>query len=82
MRPSEFSLPPDDEPDQVREARERLARAVQRAGLPLERLALLMRRLGENEAITRRFLAEQVYGVSDAELDALVRERIRQLDAE
>lgn len=56
-----------------REAYQRLADATRRAGYPLERLAQLLRQVARNEAETRRFLAEEVYGVPDDLLDDLVR---------
>ena len=59
-----------------REAYQRLANAAQRIGLPLERLAQLLRQLARNEAETRRFLSEQVYGVPDELLDDLLRVRL------
>ncbi len=56
-----------------REAHQRLADAVKRAGHPLERLGQLLSQVAQNEAETRRFLAEEVYGVPDDLLDDLVR---------
>lgn len=56
-----------------REAHQRLADAVRRAGHPLERLAQLLSQVAQNEVETRRFLAEEVYGVPDDLLDDLVR---------
>lgn len=56
-----------------REAHQRLADAVRRAGHPLERLAQLLSQVAQNEAESRRFLAEEVYGVPDDLLDDLVR---------
>lgn len=57
-------------------AYQRLRDAARRAGLPLERLAAMLRQVAHNEETTRRFLAEQVYGVADAELDELLRARL------
>lgn len=56
-----------------REAHQRLADAVRRAGYPLEYLAQLLGQVARNEAESRRFLAEEVYGVPDDLLDDLVR---------
>jgi hypothetical protein len=63
-----------------REAYERLVAAFKRAGLPSERLAQMLRQVAANESETRRFLAEQVYGVPDAILDDMVRIRMAELD--
>lgn len=63
-----------------REAYERLVAAFKRAGLPSERLAQMLRQVADNESETRRFLAEQVYGVPDAILDHMVRIRMADLD--
>jgi hypothetical protein len=65
-----------------REAYERLVAAFRRAGLPVERLARMLRQVAANEAETRRFLAEEVYGVPDDILDDMVRIRMQELDAE
>jgi hypothetical protein len=62
-----------------REAYQRLAAAARRVGLPLERLAQLLRTLEDNEVETRRFLADEVYDVPDALLDDLVRVRLEDL---
>ena len=62
------------------DAYERLAAAFKRAGLPSERLAQMLRQVASNETETRRFLAEQVYGVPDAILDDMVRIRMADLD--
>jgi hypothetical protein len=45
-------------------------------GLSLERLSDVLRQVTTNEAETRRFLAEEVYGVPDALLDDLLRVRM------
>ncbi|HET7322245.1 MAG TPA: hypothetical protein VFI96_07095 [Longimicrobiaceae bacterium] len=65
-----------------REAYRRLSDAARRVGLPLERLARLLDGLARSEEETRRFLAASVYGVSDDELDALLRERLQRLEGE
>jgi hypothetical protein len=65
-----------------REAHQRLADAVQRAGHPLERLGQLLSQMAQNEAETRRFLAEEVYGVPDDLLDDLVRVHLADNDHE
>jgi 8-oxo-dGTP pyrophosphatase MutT (NUDIX family) len=62
-----------------REAYERLAAAARRAGLSLERLAHLLQQITHNESETRRFLADEVYGVPDEHLDELVRVRLADL---
>lgn len=58
------------------EAYRRLAAAVRRAGLPMERLHQLLSQVAHNEVETRRFLAEEVYGISDDLLDDLIRLRL------
>ncbi len=68
-----------DEQDARRQAYERLAAAARRIGLPLERLGSLLRQVAHNEADTRRFLAEEVYGVPDPLLDDLLRVRLADL---
>ena len=68
-----------DEQDARREAYERLAAAARRVGLPLERLSSLLRQVAHNETETRRFLAQEVYGVPDPLLDDLVRVRLADL---
>jgi hypothetical protein len=65
-----------------REAYQRLADAAARVGLPLERLRKALLHLGENEAGTRRFLADEVYGVPDGLLDDLVRVRLGDLEVD
>jgi hypothetical protein len=62
------------------EAYRRLRAAAARAGMSLERLGALLRQVATNEAETRRFLAERVYGVPDDLLDDLVRVRLSGLD--
>lgn len=73
---------PGESPEE-REARaaayERLAAAARRTGTPIERLYDLLRQVAINEAETRRFLAEQVYGVPDEHLDELIRVRLKDL---
>lgn len=64
-----------------REAYERLAGAAGRLGVPLERLAGLLRQLYTNEAETRRFLAE-IYRVPDDSLDDYLRLRMKDLERE
>lgn len=58
------------------EAYERLAAAARRTGTSLERLHDLLRQVARNETETRRFLADEVYGVSDTLLDDLIRLRL------
>lgn len=65
-----------ESPEERQRAYERLAAAARRAGMPLERLNAALRRVAHNEQLTRRFLAEEVYGVTDEELDALIRSRL------
>jgi hypothetical protein len=62
-----------------RESYERIAKSASRLGLPLERLAALLRQLHANEAETRRFLAE-IYRVPDDSLDDYLRLRMKDLD--
>lgn len=70
------------ERDARRDAYRRLSEAARRAGLPLERLAGLLRQVARNEGETRRFLADEVYGVPDEHLDELVRVRLADLARE
>ncbi len=63
-----------------REAYQRLVNAARRVGLPVERLGQLLRQVASNEQETRRFLAEEVYGVPDHALDDLLRLRLAELD--
>lgn len=65
-----------DEQDARRQAYERLAAAARRVGLSLERLSDVLRQVTTNEAETRRFLADEVYGVPDELLDDLLRVRM------
>ena len=71
-----------DEQAARREAYERLSAAARRVGVSLERLSDLLRQVTHNEAQTRRFLADEVYGVPDALLDDLVRVRLADLPGE
>ena len=59
-----------------REAHRRLLASAARLGVPLEQLGALLRQVAVNEAETRRFLAEEVYGVPDDLLDDLLRVRL------
>jgi 8-oxo-dGTP pyrophosphatase MutT (NUDIX family) len=65
-----------------REAYERLAGAAKRVGMSMERLGEMLRQLLDNETETRRFLAEEVYGVPDEVLDDLLRIRLNDLREE
>jgi hypothetical protein len=65
-----------------REAYQRLVDAARRVGLPLEQLSGALRQVARNETETRRFLAEEVYGVPDALLDDMVRVRLADLGGE
>ena len=56
-----------------REAYQRLVDAARRVGLPVEQLGNALREVARNETETRRFLAEEVYGVPDELLDDMVR---------
>jgi hypothetical protein len=70
---------PGETPEEMaarREAYRRLAEAARRVGVPLERLASMLREVARNEEETRRFLAEEVYGVPDDLLDDLIRVRM------
>jgi hypothetical protein len=71
-----------DEQDARRQAYERLSAAARRVGLSMERLSDLLRQVTTNEAETRRFLAEEVYGVPDTLLDDMVRLRMADLPEE
>jgi hypothetical protein len=76
---------PGDTPEEEaarRDALRRLNEAARRGGLPLERLAALLRQVAHNETETRRFLADEVYGVPDEHLDELVRVRLADLARE
>jgi hypothetical protein len=76
---------PGETPDEQaarREAYQRLVDAARRVGMNLERLGDLLRRLTQNEAETRRFLADQVYGVPDEHLDEYLRVRLKDLEKE
>jgi hypothetical protein len=75
----EFWRGADDPVEQAarREAYERLLSAAKRAGMPIERLHEILRRLATNKEETRRFLAEKVYGVPDSLLDDVIRSRMR-----
>ena len=69
---------PGDTPEEIaarREAYQRLAEAARRVGVPLEQVSSLLRQVAHNETETRRFLAEEVYGVPDDLLDDLIRVR-------
>jgi hypothetical protein len=68
-----------DEQDARRQAYERLSSAARRVGLSLERLSDLLRQVTTNETETRRFLANEVYGVPDEHLDDFL--RVRMADA-
>jgi hypothetical protein len=48
-------------------------------GMPLERLARAIGEVARSESETRRFLADEVYGVPDDLLDDLVRVRLSDL---
>ena len=69
----------DEERLRRQEALERLAAAARRLGVSADRLAALLRGLESNETATRKFLAEEVYGVSDELLDDVVRVRLAEL---
>jgi hypothetical protein len=62
------------------EALRRLGDAARRVGISLERLGAMLRQVARNEAETRRFLAERVYGVPDELLDDLLRVRLGELE--
>jgi hypothetical protein len=69
---------PQEQSDR-REAYQRLLDAATRVGMSKDRLANMLRQVGNNEARTRRFLADEVYGVPDDLLDDLVRLRLGDL---
>lgn len=74
---------PGETPDEQaarREAYERLSAAARRVGLSLDRLGDVLRQVTRNETETRRFLADEVYGVPDPLLDDLLRLRMKELD--
>jgi len=62
-----------------REAYARLSASARRVGVSLERLGDLLRQVARNESETRRFLADEVYGVPDTLLDDLLRVRLTDL---
>jgi hypothetical protein len=62
------------------EAYRRLSEAARRVGMSLDRLGGMLRQVATNEAETRRFLAERVYGVPDDLLDDLLRVRLAELE--
>ncbi|HEX8276707.1 MAG TPA: hypothetical protein VF615_28975 [Longimicrobiaceae bacterium] len=62
-----------------REAYQRLVDAARRVGLPLDQLGSALREVARNETETRRFLADEVYGVPDELLDDMVRVRLADL---
>lgn len=64
------------------EAYRRLSAAARRAGYSLGALHELLRQVARNEEETRRFLAEEVYHVSDDLLDDLIRVRLAELRKE
>jgi hypothetical protein len=73
---------PGETPEERRareDAYHRLAAAARRAGLSLDTLHDLLRQVAVNEAETRRFLSEHVYGVPDELLDDLIRVRTEDL---
>jgi hypothetical protein len=65
-----------------REAYQRLVDAARRIGVPLQHLRDGLRQVAHNEAETRRFLAEDVYGVPDDLLDDMVRIRFSELEGD
>lgn len=71
-------IPPESEDERkVREeAHRRLAAAARRAGYSIDRLHEMLAQVARNEAEARRFLAREVYRVSDDALDDLVRVRL------
>lgn len=71
-----------DEQAARREAYERLSAAARRVGVSIDRLGDLLRQVTRNETETRRFLADEVYGVPDPLLDDLLRVRMQDLAAE
>jgi hypothetical protein len=74
---------PGETPDEQaarRAAYQRLVDAAQRIGLPIARLRTGLEQVARNETETRRFLAEDVYGVPDDLLDDMVRVRFADLD--
>jgi hypothetical protein len=76
---------PGETPDEQaarRQAYERLLAAALRVGVSLDRLSDMLRQVTNNEAETRRFLAEEVYGVPDSLLDDMVRVRLADLPRE
>lgn len=76
---------PGDSPEERAarsEAHKRLAAAADRVGMSLRQLHTLLSAVAYNEAATRRFLAEDVYGVPDSLLDDLLRVRLADLEGE
>ena len=69
-----------EEREERKAAYERLASAARRAGMPLDRLRSALENIARNEAETRRFLSQEVYGVPDELLDDLVRVKLAELN--
>jgi hypothetical protein len=72
----------EHDPEERAEEMSRLASVARQAGLPIERMAALLRALEQAETDTRRVLARDVYGVPDELLDDVLRLRLRELEVE
>jgi hypothetical protein len=76
---------PGDTPDEEKERREaymRLVYSAKRVGISLAELHNMLGQVAANEAATRQFLADEVYGVPDDLLDDLVRVHMEDLGGE
>ncbi|HYJ78701.1 MAG TPA: hypothetical protein VEW03_03790 [Longimicrobiaceae bacterium] len=69
-----------DEQEARREAYRRLMDAARRVGLSVQKLGAMLGEVARNEAETRRFLADEVYGVPDDLLDDLLRVHLDDLE--
>ena len=69
-----------DEQEARREAYRRLLDAARRVGLSVQNLGAMLGQVAHNESETRRFLADEVYGVPDDLLDDLLRVHLKDLD--
>jgi hypothetical protein len=70
------------EQDARRLAYLRLVNSAKRVGVSLTRLHSMLGQVAANEAATRQFLADEVYGVPDDLLDDLVRVHMEDLGGE
>lgn len=69
----------EDEAGERAEAYSRLLDAARTAGVNLDRLHSMLRQVADNEAATREFLRDTVYGAPDDFIDDLIRLRVAEL---